>query len=158
LLVILWAMRLLPHTAFTFSVLGLAAVALVAPASARADVDPTAAVRGYFSALNRQDFGGAIALTAGAAQARTNSMVSELQKEAAAHNARVELKVTRVQVEAPGAAGPRGVPVPVQFHIDVVGHKLCFKKVARRLDGKAQFWIDAARPDRIVAIEGQLAQ
>jgi hypothetical protein len=138
--------------------LGSTAAVLAVPSRAHAEVDPAAAVRGYFSALNRQDFGGAIALTDGDAHARTNSMVTELQKEAAAHHARVEVKVTRVDVAAPGAAESRGVPVPVQFHIDVVGHKMCFKKVARQLDGQARFWIDATRPDRIVAIEGELVQ
>jgi hypothetical protein len=137
----------------------LATVATFATTAAHANEDPAAAVRGYFSALNRQDFGGAIALTDGDAHARTNRMVDQLKQEAAAHHARVEVKVTKVDVRAPGVAEPgRGVPVPVQFHIDVVGHKWCFNKVARKLDGTARFWINAERPDRIVAIEGHLLQ
>jgi hypothetical protein len=153
--VILRAMRLLTLSVAVASL--VSAVAAAGPSVAHAD--PTSTVRGYFQALDRQDFSRAIALTDGDAQARTNSMVSQLRSEAKAHNARVEVKVTRVDVQSPGAAEPgRGVPVPVNFHIDVVGHKLCFKKVARKLDGTARFWIDAARPDRIVAIEGDLAQ
>jgi hypothetical protein len=84
--------------------------------------------------------------------------VSELKREAKKNQARVEVRVTRIDVQKPGAAEARGVPVPVQFHIDVVGHKWCFSKVARRLDGKARFYVDAAKPDKIVAIEGQLVQ
>jgi hypothetical protein len=150
-------MRLLPRVVVV-ATLGIV-FGSVAPAMARAESDPAAAVRGYFSALNRQDFGGAIALTDGDAHARTNRMVNELKTEAAAHHARVEVKVTKVDVHPPGVAEPgRGVPVPVQFHIDVVGHKWCFKKVARKLDGIAKFWVDAERPDRILAIDGKLVQ
>ena len=68
----------------------------------------------------------------------------------------MEVKVTKVDVRAAGAAEARGVPVPVAFHIDVVGKKWCFSKVARQLDGEAMFWLDAAHPDRIVAIDGNL--
>ena len=142
-----------------FAPLLLAAATVVAPlAGARAEGGPTAAVRGYFRALARQDFSGAIALTDGAAQKRTCNMVDKLKSEAAAHNARVEVKVTTLDVQAPGAPDERGVPVPVAFHIDVVGHKWCFSKVARKLDGQARFYVDPARPDRIVAIEGRIAE
>jgi hypothetical protein len=145
-------MRLLPVVA------ALAiGVGMLASGAGRAECDATTAVRGYFSALNRQDFGGALALTDGAAQASTSNMVNQLKSEAAAHHARVELKVTRVDVRPPGVEEPgRGVPVPVQFQIDVVGHKFCFKKVARKLEGFARFWVDPARRDRIVAIDGKL--
>jgi len=123
-----------------------------------AEASATAAVRGYFSALARQDFSRAIALTDGAAQQCTSRMVSKLKSEAAAHNARVEVKVTKVDVSRPGAPEARGAPVPVAFHIDVVGKKWCFSKVARQLDGVARFWVDPSRPDRIVAIDGRLAE
>ncbi len=117
---------------------------------------PTDPVRGYFAALDRQDFARALALTDGPAQASTSHMVSTLRREAEARHARVEVKVTRLRVHPPGAPLPGvGVPVPVQFHIDVVGHKWCFQRVARTLDGQARFYVD---PDggRIVAIEGSL--
>ncbi len=117
-----------------------------------------AAVRGYFRALARQDFSGAIALTAGSAQSRTCDMVGKLKSEAAAHNARVEVKVTNLDVRPPEQPDARGVPVPVAFHIDVVGHKWCFSKVARQLEGEARFYVDPARPDRIVAIEGRIVE
>ena len=140
-----------------FAGLLFAAATVAAPlSSGHAEPGPAAAVRGYFRALGRQDFSGAIALTDGAAQARTSSMVGQLKSEAAAHNARVEVKVTTLEVRAPGQPDERGVPVPVAFHIDVVGHKWCFSKVARKLDGEARFYVDPARPDRIVAIEGRL--
>jgi hypothetical protein len=142
------------------SILGLVALSLVvvgAPAQADAPHAPTDCVRGYFDALGRQDFGGALALTDGAAQASTSRMVSTLQQEAASHHARVEVKVTRLAVKSPGAPLPgRGVPVPVQFHIDVIGHKWLCKRVARVLEGDAQFYVDPARAGRIVAIEGNL--
>jgi hypothetical protein len=138
----------------------VAAVTVATPlAGARADAAPasaTNAVRGYFSALGRQDFSGAIALTNGKAQECTSNMVNKLKSEARAHNAKVEVKVTKVDVRAAGAAEARGVPVPVNFHIDVVGKKWCFSKVARQLDGQAMFWLDPAHPDRIVAIDGNL--
>jgi hypothetical protein len=138
----------------------LFAAALVVPATAaRAELSgPAACVRGYFRALDHQDFGGALALTDGAAQARTSRMVDTLKSEAAAHHAKVEVKVTKVDVQSPGAPDARGLPVPVAFHIDVVGHKWCFSKVARTLDGEARFYFDPARPDRIVAIEGRLVE
>ena len=136
----------------------LFAVLLAPVAVARAEAGAIAAVRDYFRALNRQDFGGALALTAGAAQSRTSRMVDTLKSEAAAHHARVEVKVTTLDVRAPGTPDARGVPVPVAFHIDVVGHRWCFSKIARTLDGEARFYVDPARPDRIVAIEGRLAE
>lgn len=137
--------------------LSILLLALAFAAPARAAGDAADAVRGYFSALGRQDFPGALSLTDGAAQSRTAHMVDQLKSEAAAHHARVELKVTRLEVRSPGAPEPgRGVPVPVAFHIDVVGHKWLFHKVARRLGGEARFWVDPDQGDRIIAIEGQL--
>jgi hypothetical protein len=137
--------------------LALPSLALAAPAVAGPDCNPAEAVRGYFQALDRQDFSRALALTDGAAQTRTWRMVDTLQHEAQAHHARVEVKVKALDVRPPGAAEPgRGVPVPVQFHIDVVGHAWCFHKVARTFDGSARFWVDPARAHRIIAIEGEI--
>jgi hypothetical protein len=144
----LWEMR------FLVALFALAVPALAA--HAHADGGPSDAVRTYFQALDRQDFGKAIALTDGAAQKRTSNMVEKLKSEAAAHNAKVEVRVKHLDVRTPGSPEARGVPVPVAFHIDVVGHKWCFSKVARQLDGEARFYVDPARPDRIVAIEGHL--
>ena len=130
---------------------------LAAPlAVAHAEAGPAAAVRGYFEALGRQDFGSALALTDGAAQARTSRMVDTLKSEAAAHHARVDVKVTKLDVREPGAPDEHGLPITVAFHIDVVGHKWCFSKIARALDGVARFYFDPARPDRILAIEGRI--
>ena len=139
-----------------FATLVFAATVAV-PLAAHAQ-SPSVAVRSYFQALGRQDFSRALALTDGAAQTRTSHMVETLKSEAAAHHARVEVSVTRLDVRTPGAPEARGVPVPVAFHIDVVGHKWCFSKVARTLDGEARFYVDPSRPDRIVAIEGKLAE
>jgi len=139
----------------------LALLFVVAAASplalAQGETSPCDAVRGYFQALERQDFGRALALTDGSAQSQTSQMVAELKSEAKAHNARVEVRVKQLDVRPAGALQPgRGVPVPVAFRIDVVGKKWCFSKVARTLGGEARFWIDPERPDRIVAIEGHL--
>lgn len=132
-------------------------VGLCVPLLGRAEVGPQAAVKGYFQALGRQDFGKALALTDGAAQTRTSHMVSTLQSEAAAAHARVEVQVKKVELRETGALEPgRGVPVAVQFHIDVVGKKWCFAKVARRLEGQAKFWVDPGRSDKIVAIDGNI--
>lgn len=140
-----------------FAALAFAATTVAVPLAAHAQ-SPSVAVRSYFQALGRQDFSRALALTDGAAQTRTSHMVDTLKSEAAAHHARVEVSVTRLDVRTPGAPEARGVPVPVAFHIDVVGHKWCFSKVARTLDGEARFYVDPSRPDRIVAIEGKLAE
>jgi hypothetical protein len=139
------------------TILSLAALSLclLAP-RAHAESRPIRAVRHFFQALDRQDFGGALALTDGAAQADTSRMVSALQTEAARAHAHVEVKVTRLAFEPPRAPEARGVPVPVRFHIDVIGKKWMFQRVARTLDGDARFYVDPARLDRIIAIEGAL--
>jgi hypothetical protein len=145
-----------------FAPLLVAAIAVVLVATpftaVHAEAGPSAAVRGYFRALDRQDFVGALALTDGAAQSRTSRMVNQLKSEAAAHKARVEVKVTQLDVRSPGQPDARGVPVPVAFHIDVVGHKWCFSKVARKLDGEARFYVDPTNAGRITAIEGRLVE
>jgi hypothetical protein len=128
----------------------------VAPMIAHADACST--VRGYFAALNRQDFTTAIAMTNGTAQSSTSQMVEDLRRQAAKNHARVEVKVTKVEVSPPMEAEARGVPVPVAFHIDVVGHKFCFHKVARKLDGRARFFVDPSGSGRIVAIEGKIVE
>jgi len=122
-----------------------------------AHADPAATVRGYFDALGKNDFPRALSLTAGEAQLRTAHMVGTLKQQAAAAKARVELKVKKVEVlpsPPPGADGT--VPVVVQFDIDVVGKKWIFSRVARKLAGRAQFYVAAAEPSRIVAIEGRI--
>jgi hypothetical protein len=141
-----------------FAPLIFAAVTVAAPFASHGEAGPSAAVRGYFQALGRQDFSRAIALTDGSAQTRTSRMVATLKSEAAAHHAQVEVKVTGLDVRSPGEPDSRGVPVPVAFHIDVVGHKWCFSKVARTLEGEARFYVDPSRPGRIVAIEGRLVE
>jgi hypothetical protein len=109
-------------------------------------------VRGYFDALGKNDFNRALALTAGEAQARTARMVGTLQQQAAANDAKVILKVKRVEVAPPQE--PDG-PVEVSFDIDVVGKKWIFSKVARKLNGRAHFYVDSDEP-KIVAIEGRI--
>jgi hypothetical protein len=132
-------------------------ILLVAAPFTVAAAEPNDAVHAYFAALDRQDFSRALAYTDGDAKGRTWRMVEKLRSEAAAHHARVELKVKRLDVRDAGAAEPgRGVPIPVAFHIDIVGHRWCFSKIARQLDGEARFYLDPERPDRIVAIEGRL--
>ena len=116
-------------------------------------------VRGYFQALARNDFPRAISLTVGAAQERTEHMVGTLRRQAAAAHAHVELKVRSVEVSPPSrdqVADGEPVPVDVQFDIDVVGRKWFFSRVARKLSGRAQFYVASAAPARIVAIEGNL--
>jgi hypothetical protein len=137
----------------------LVASLVAGPVSAsRADSGPTATVRDYFHALGHKDWGHALALTAGAAQARTAQILGTLQREAARADADVELKVRALNVaERPGASlGRRLIPVEVTFDIDVVGHKWFFKKVARHLAGTAQFYVSPRGPSRILAIDGSL--
>ena len=119
---------------------------------AHAQPTPEQTVRGYFDALGRNDFNRALSLTAGEAQERTARMVGTLQQQALANDAKVILKVKRVEV-APQQA-PDG-PVEVSFDIDVVGKKWIFSKVARKLNGRAQFYVDSDAP-KIVAIEGRI--
>jgi hypothetical protein len=111
----------------------------------------------YFEALNRNDFGRALSLTAGAAQTRTQQMLGKLKHEADAADAEVELHVRRLAVaERPAAQG--GVPVDVVFDIDVVGKRWFFSRVARRLAGTARFLVEPppSSAPRIVAINGAL--
>lgn len=123
-----------------------------------AECDPGTSVRGYFAALDRQDFTSALALTDQQALASTSHMVDDLRRQAAKNHARVEVKVRKLAVAAPVPGDARGLAVPVQFHIDVVGHKWCFHKVARVLEGNARFIIDPQDRGRIVAIEGKLLE
>jgi hypothetical protein len=134
----------------------LAAVMSVslAPHSARA-VGPSATVRCYFDALGRNDFGRALALTGGAAETRTAQLLGSLERQAAAANASVELKVRRLAVSERPPAPSGAVPVDVSFNIDVIGKKWLFSRVARRLAGQAQFVV-APTDQRIVAITGSL--
>lgn len=134
----------------------LAASLFAVPLASAADAEPPSeTVRGYFDALGRQDFTRALSLTSGAAQKRTEKMVGDLRQQAAAAHAQVELKVTRVDVDD---AVTDGDSVKVSFHIDVIGKKWMFKKVARRLEGTAHFRVEGAAEPRIVAIDGQLAE
>jgi hypothetical protein len=128
----------------------LPSLVLALAASARAQ-EPTALVRGYFAALERSDFSKALGLTQGAAQQRTQHMVGTLQHEAAEHHAEVELKVQRLDV----SPNDDGQHVRVVFHIDIIGKKWVFKKVARTLAGTAEFKI-AENGDHIDHIDGQL--
>lgn len=132
---------------------------VVAPVvTGAAESDPGTSVRGYFAALDRQDFTGALALTDRQAQASTWHMVDDLRRQAAKNHARVEVKVRKLAVAATQTGDARGLAVPVQFHIDVVGHKWCFHKVARVLEGNARFIIDPQDRGRIIAIEGKLLE
>jgi hypothetical protein len=128
------------------------ALALVVPALAVSTTvsaqEPAAVVRGYFAALEKKDFGKALSLTQGEAQACTKNMVGELQQQAAQHNAQVELKVQKLDVKP--ADGDR---VTVDFAIDVIGKKWFIRKVAKKLSGQAKFKMGN---DQIVAIEGNI--
>ena len=125
---------------------------------AHAESSSSATVKRYFDALGKNDFKRALALTAGAAQERTARMVGTLQKQAHDHDAGVTLRVRALLVtERPAAALAAGpIPVDVTFDIDVVGHKWIFSKVARKLAGKAQFFLAPDDDQHIVAIEGNL--
>jgi hypothetical protein len=111
----------------------------------------------YFEALNRNDFGSALSLTAGAAEARTQQMLGKLKHEADKADARVELHVRKLAV-AERAPTHGAVPVDVVFDIDVVGKRWFFSRVARKLAGTARFLVEPAPTSapRIVAINGAL--
>jgi hypothetical protein len=131
----------------------LALTCLSVPARARAESSAPSVVRGYFAALERKDFGRALSLTAGSALARTENMVGTLNREAASHNAEVELRVTKLELANSPSEQNGSAPVKVSFGIDVIGKKWIFRKLARRLRGQAQFYVTA---DQIVAIDGQI--
>ena len=135
-----------------FSAHVLAVLTLALPFAAHAQ-DSQDVVRGYFAALERKDFNGALALTSGSAQTSTQHMVGTLEKQAAEHHADVELKVQKLEVGQPSKSACQRMQVV--FDIDVIGKKWFFKKVARKLSGTAQFQL-AAAGDRIVAIDGIL--
>jgi hypothetical protein len=135
-------MRVLAHA--------LIVSALSSPAGSLAQ-EPAALVRGYFQALEKKDFGKALALTIGGAKAQTQHMVGTLEQEAAAHHAEVELKVKKLDVQPHGD----GRGVEVDFAIDVVGKKWFLHKVARKLSGKAEFKV-AQNGDHIEAIDGNI--
>jgi hypothetical protein len=121
-------------------------VAIVTPAFAG---ERSQLVQRWFAALESKDFPKAIALTAGAAQERTEHMVGRLVSEAAAHHADVEVKVKHLDVHDEGGA------VNATFDIDIVGKKWFFRRVARTIAGKARF-LFAGAAQRIVAIDGHL--
>ena len=135
------------------------ALLLLVPTVGRAQSPPTATplaiVRGYFEALGRNDFGHALSLTAGAAQARTLRMFQTLKQQAAEHSASVELKVRALRIAQRPSAGTT-VPVDVTFDIDVVGHKWMFSRVARKIAGSAQFLVEPSAQRGIVAILGSI--
>jgi hypothetical protein len=112
--------------------------------------EPCALVRGYFAALADKNYDKAIQLTSGAAQTRTRNWVGSLEQEAAQHHADVQLRVQRLDVRPSD-----GQRVSVTFHIDVVGKKLCFSKVARTLAGVAQFTV-ANNGESIEQIDGHI--
>jgi hypothetical protein len=96
--------------------------------------EPAALVRGFFAALERKDYPRALALTQGAAQKSTADFLGSLEQRAAQQHAQIELKVQDLQLK------PKGEDhVEASFHIDVIGKKWMFKKVARKLDGTAEF-------------------
>src|SRR5437016_3647841 len=142
------------------SLVSLALVASLFALAARSDASAprsasVATVCGYFEALNRNDFGRALALTVGDAETRTRQILGNIQRQANAADAEIELHVRKLAVaERAPAAG--AVPVDVVFDIDVVGKKWLFSKVARKLAGKAQFVVAPASQPRIVAIVGSL--
>lgn len=133
----------------------LFALSLLVLLSTRARASsPQTVVRGWFSALERQDFPGALKLTRGAAQARTAKMLGALARGAAEHHASVEVKVQKLEIATPPAALGGTVPVIASFDIEVVGRRWLFHKLARKLTGVARFRV--AADQRIVAIDGNL--
>ncbi|HZS40035.1 MAG TPA: hypothetical protein VFF06_24550 [Polyangia bacterium] len=132
----------------------LIAASLLLPAFARAG-SPSVTVRGFFDALERKDFGRALALTGGDASLRITRLLGHIDAEAAQHHAQVEFKVRSLSVEERAPADSGEILVDVSYDIDVIGKKWIFRKVARKLTGTAQFFVDASAP-RIVAIVGSL--
>jgi hypothetical protein len=106
------------------------------PAGALAPASACAVVRGYFEAIGRKDYGHALALTTGAAQTRTAELLGELARAAREHGAEIELKVRSLQL----------LPERRWF----------FSRVARQLDGRAQFYVEASSLPHISAIVGSL--
>ena len=133
----------------------LSAIALPALA-AKAESFQSSTVKGYFAALDRQDFDTALKLTSGSAQVRTAKMVGDLKEEAAKHNAKVLVEVKKVEVVELDEEGDGPKTIEVTFDIDIVGKKWMFKKVARRLNGTARFEVVQDPEPHIVTIDGKL--
>ena len=112
--------------------------------------EPTSLVRGWFAAVVERNQSRALALTEGSAAQRTADMLDKLKNQEAEHNAEVELKLQKLDVEA-GANDT----VKVEFAIDVIGRKWMFKKVARKLTGRAEFTL-AESGEHIARIDGNL--
>ena len=127
-------------------------VTLSAPARAS---EPASTVRSLFAALERRDFGGALALTKGRAASVLSGMIDALDREAARRHVDVELKVRSLSVTERGRDADGQTPVDVAYDIEVIGKKWLFQKVARRLSGTASFYVEERAP-RIVAIVGML--
>jgi hypothetical protein len=116
---------------------------------------PAATVRGFFDALEHKDFGRALSLTGGDAAVRIAQLLGHIDQEAAQRHVQVELKVRSLRL-AEGAPDDAGaIPVEVTYDIDVIGKKWIFRKLARKLTGTAEFFVDEREP-RITAIVGQL--
>jgi hypothetical protein len=132
----------------------LIASSLFLPAFARAG-NPSVTVRSFFDALEHKDFDRALAFTGGDAALRITRLFQHIDAEAQAHHAQVEVKVRSLSIaeRAPDDSGE--IPVEVSYDIDVIGKKWIFRKLARKLTGTAQFYVDASEP-RIVAIIGRL--
>ncbi|MGZ3429594.1 MAG: hypothetical protein ACXVCV_23245, partial [Polyangia bacterium] len=125
---------------------------IAAPARATA---PTSTVRSFFAALDRRDFGGALAFTEGTAASVIANMLDTISREAARRHVDVELKVRSLHLTEGERDESGQIPVEVTYDIDVVGRKWFFHRVARRLSGTASFYVDGSAP-RIVAISGTL--
>ena len=134
------------------SVRAQAASAPSSSAKSAPATSPSKVVRGWFAAIVRQDFGGAIALTRGAAQTRTERVVGELTLGAAAHHASLEVKVHKLDIQAPPAGST--TPVTARFDIDVIGKRWVFHRLARKLTGVVKFHV--ATDQHITAIDGRL--
>jgi hypothetical protein len=131
-----------------FTVLLLAGL-IAAPASA-AESSASDVVRGFFSALDREDFAGALGRTVGDARMRTAQMVHRITSEAARKHVGFDVITRKIDVSDRGLG-----KVSAQFEIDIVARFLMFKRVVRKIAGVASFDVDLPS-SRITVIDGTL--
>jgi hypothetical protein len=125
------------------------ALGLSLPARA-AESSSAELVRGFFSALDREDFAGALGRTVGEARARTSRIIDRITGEAARKHVGFDVVTRKINVADRGPG-----KVAAAFEIDIVARFMFFKKVVRRIQGLASFDVDVPAR-RITAIDGAL--
>ncbi len=126
--------------------------ALAAGVAQASEGSPTELVRGFFSALDRGDFAGAIGRTVGSARDRTSDWVAELKRQSASKHVGLDVVTRKIEVADAG-----GGKVSAAFDLEIVARFLFVKRVVRRLTGEAHFLVDVPKR-QITWIDGVLSR